>query len=215
MVFVQFIDEIMCEMKKYLIAGLVSLAAVSALVVFPVNKSHADNENGGNVTSTQSEMGIGHAVKAIEQSQGEDKGIGSIVSAIARGRSDSEDNNSTQESVTMNANGDFKVTGVKVNSVASSTNTVNVSFYGFSRDINLGNAKLIAGGNTIAIGDIQAGDILSASGNFNESTHIIAVSQVNDISYQQKNVSNIQQQIDNILQMIRDLQAQLSSQQGQ
>ena len=135
---------------------------------------------------------------------------GSVVSAVAEGNSqESESESSTQESASIKSNGDFSVTGVTVNSVDASSNSVNVSLYGLSKTVSLAGASIMGSNQTISVSDIQVGDILSGSGNYNEATHAVTISRVVDNSYTNRNVSNIQAQIQHLLDLIQQLQAQI------
>ena len=115
-----------------------------------------------------------------------------------------------EAAVTIRANGDFRVSGVTVNSVSSSTNAINVSFFGFSRDVNVSGAKIFGGGKEIPLGDIQAGDKLNASGNYNVTTRAITVYEIKDVTMR-KNTLDIQARIQQLLEMIQKLQEQLRS----
>lgn len=112
-------------------------------------------------------------------------------------------------SVTMKANGDFIVSGVVVNSVSSSTDTINVRFYGFDRDINVAGAKIIGGGQRITIADFNPGDVLFGRGNYNESTRVITVSEIKNLSYRTRHVTSIQARIQELLDLVRQLQEKL------
>jgi len=113
------------------------------------------------------------------------------------------------KSVIMKSNGDFKVSGVTVNSVSTSTNVLNVSFFGFTRDVNVGGVKIIGGGNMITLADIQPGDKLTGRGNFNESTRAITVSEIRDVSFTSRNTTNIRARIQELWDLIQKLQNQL------
>jgi hypothetical protein len=115
----------------------------------------------------------------------------------------------TEQTATLKPNGDFKVTGVKVNSVSASTNTLNVSLYGISRDINVGNAKISGGSKKITINDIMAGDVLYGSGNYNANTKTATISEITNVTYKTRASSDIQAQINKLLEMIKQLQAQI------
>lgn len=117
----------------------------------------------------------------------------------------------TQESVIIQPNGNFRVTGATVNSVNSSANTINASIYGFSRDVNVAGATIYGGGKQIALTDMQSGDKIVASGTFSESTHVITVQDINDVSYTSRNASNIQSQIQALMQQVQQLQQQLKA----
>ncbi len=188
-------------MTKKILFFAVSMFAVLALVavsVHPKVVSADQNENedsGSNQTSSVST-----------------ENHGSIVSQVAQGNNqgnESESESSTQESASVKSNGDFSVTGVKVNSVDASSNSVNVSLYGLSKTVSLAGASIIGSNQNIAVSDIQVGDVLSGSGNYNESTHAVTISRVVDNSYTSRNVSSIQAQIQHLLDLIQQLQAQI------
>lgn len=121
----------------------------------------------------------------------------------------------TKESAVVNPDGKFNVTGAKVNSIDSASGSVNVTLFGFSRTVTVSGAAIMGAGRTIALGDIQPGDILGATGVFNAATRVISVSRVVDVSYAQRNTVNIQAKIQQLLQMVQALQAQLQALQGQ
>ena len=56
---------------------------------------------------------------------------------------------SNEESVIIRANGDFRVTGAMVNSVNVSGNMLNVSLFGFSRDVSIAGASLVGIGTAV------------------------------------------------------------------
>ncbi|MEW5907809.1 MAG: hypothetical protein AB1643_01330 [Patescibacteria group bacterium] len=112
-------------------------------------------------------------------------------------------------SVTMKFNGNFIVSGVVVNSVSTSTNTLNVKFYGFNHDVNVSGAKIIGGGQRITLDDFKPGDVLSGKGNFNENTRVIVVSKINNLSFRGRATSSIQARIQELLNLIRQLEEKL------
>lgn len=124
---------------------------------------------------------------------------------------DVENISAENQSVRINASGDFIVTGAVINSVSSSTNTVNASLYGLSKDINLGNATLVGRGHRITISDIAVGDKVSAKGSYNAGTKTITVSELHDISFKSREVQDIQSKIQALLDMIHKLEDQLRS----
>lgn len=121
----------------------------------------------------------------------------------------------TKESASLRPDGSFNVTGVKVNSVDAASGSVNVTLFGFSRTVTISGATIMGSGKAISMSDIQAGDVLAAMGTFNVASHAISVSRVMDVSYVQRNNTNIQSKIQELLQMVRSLQAQLQVLQGQ
>ena len=118
--------------------------------------------------------------------------------------------NMGERAVSMQANGNFNVSGVKVNSVNASGNMLNVEFFGFNRDVNVAGAKLIGGGKTITLADFQAGDMLRARGNFNASTKTISVHEIHNLSHNNRASGNIQTRINELLELVRKLQTQLA-----
>ncbi len=185
--------------KKFLFLT-VSMLAVLVLIgasIHPMTASADQNENEGS--------GSGQANASSNENHG------SIVSQVARGdnQGESESESSIQESASVKSNGDFSVTGVKVNSVDASSNSVNVSLYGLSKTVSLAGVGIVGSNQPISASDIQVGDILSGSGNYNEQTHAVTISRVVDNSYTTRNVSNIQAQIQHLLDLIQQLQAQI------
>ncbi len=173
-------------MKKFAtIVSAGALIAVLAVSLGVVSKASADDDNG---KGKDKGMSMGMMVK-------DDMGLG-----IGDG---------SRQSAVIRPNGDFQVTGVTANSVSTSDNTVNVTFYGFTRTVSVAGATFRAGGRTIALSDIQAGDKLTAKGNWNETTHAVTVSQVEDISARVRNTSDLQVQINNLLELVRQLQERL------
>ena len=115
-------------------------------------------------------------------------------------------------SVTIKQNGEFQVTGAKVNSVNASANTVNVSLYGFSRDVNVGSARIIGAGRDVSLSDFRAGDILTASGRFNEATRSLTVEKIHNLSINgTADRSKVEARINELLKMIEELKAKLQN----
>lgn len=118
-----------------------------------------------------------------------------------------------ERSVAMKVNGEFRVSGVKVNSVDTAANTVNVTFYGFTRNVNVSGANFIGGGKDITLADVKAGDILNAVGKYDETTRTITVSQIHDVSFNSSSAadtSKIQAKIQELLKMVEALKAKLA-----
>ncbi len=194
--------------KKFtrpVLAGFAALAVVTALAT--ISYAHADDNSTapGNAVSVQT-----------------DNTHGAVVSQVAQMNQESEQQQTqqmqqTQPSVSLNANGNFTVTGVAVNSVDAASNSITVTFYGFTRTINVAGAAITGGSQTIALGSIQPGDVLSGTGNFDAATHTLTVSSIIDTSYAVRNTANIQAQINQLMQLVQQLQARLqggSSSQG-
>lgn len=116
-----------------------------------------------------------------------------------------------ERAVTMHANGNFRVSGVKVNSVNASGNMLNVEFFGFNRDVSVAGAKFIGGGKTITLADFQAGDMLSGNGNFNSSTKVLTVNEVHNLSYRNRASGDLQLRINELLNLVKKLQEQLNA----
>ena len=174
----------------FAVLSLVAVSAYPRLVSADQGESENGSQSQANVSSTENH--------------------GSAVSAVAQENSgESESESSTQESASIKSSGDFSVTGVKVNSIDASSNSVNVSLYGLSKTVSLAGASIMGSNQTISVSDIQVGDILSGSGNYNEATHAVTISRVVDNSYTTRNVSDIQAQIQHLLDLIQQLQAQV------
>ena len=120
---------------------------------------------------------------------------------------------SSQESATINPGGHFSLTGATVVSVDPTANTITATLYGWTKTENVSGATITGGNSPISLSSINPGDILSATGDWNEAAHTVTITTVNDVSYAQKNNANIQSQINNLLQLVQQLQAQLRSMQ--
>lgn len=183
-----------------------ALAAVAMLVgaaaVHADNNGKGEGEGAGNVTS--------NIVTPPTLISPEGENYGSVVSDVARGLGvpGIAGQQQTQPSVSLDMNGNFSVTGVTVQSVDAAANTVTVSLFGFTRTVSLAGATITGGGQTIGVGTIQTGDILSGRGAFNISTHAITVASVVDLSTQNANAANIQAQINHLMQLLQQLEVQ-------
>ena len=184
-------------MKKSLLVGLIAIALVVAIL--PVASVFAENNNNN-----------GNSNSILKNANGMINKMDNMLSQWENNFNKNVQNRQSQ-SVSMNANGDFKVTGVTVNSVNVSGNSMNVSFYGFSRDVNVSGAKFHGPNGDIALGDISAGDKLVGTGNFNSSTHAITVSDVYDLTLNLKSASDIQSKIQSLMDIVNQLQAQLKA----
>jgi ribosomal protein S30 len=160
-------------------------------------------------------------VAVFAESNGSGKKVDKAVTALQKNIEKFEDRiekaweiNDGRRAVTMNASGDFRVSGVEVVSVNASSNILRVRFFGFERDINVTGARLIGGGRTITLADFQAGDKLSGSGNFNETTRAITVKEIHNLSYRNRNTANVEARIQELLKMIEQLKEQLKKVQG-
>ena len=125
---------------------------------------------------------------------------------------DKEDGEDNKKAAIIEEDGDFKVNGVTANSVNVSANTINVTFFGFTRDINVSGAKFFSGGKSISLSDIQSGDKLNATGNYNASTKAVTVEEVRDTTLRTQNISEIQKRIQQLIDMINALKAKLGIQ---
>ncbi len=181
-----------------------AVLAIFALIVgvFSVRHASAKNDNGNNDSEgdNHTTMMGDHGGMNIRMGNHNDNDEG-----------DMENDSAEHQSVKINANGDFTVTGAVVNSVSSSTNMVNASLYGLSKDVNLGSATLVGRGHAITISDISVGDKVSAKGNYNAATRTITVSELHDISFKSREIQDIQSKIQALLDMVRKLQDQLKS----
>jgi hypothetical protein len=193
--------------------GIVALALVIAIA--PSMKVFADNGSegashglgAGNLpivgTSTGLPVALPGLVNAADhvsanlQSEGEGQGQSGM--------------NSTQESVAINASGNFKVSGAQVVSVDTAAGTITATLYGLTDTVNVGSAAITGGNATMTLGDIKAGDVISATGNLNPTTHAITVNTIDDVSALSANQSAIQAKISSLMQIVQQLQAQLQS----
>ncbi len=116
-----------------------------------------------------------------------------------------------KRAVTMQSDGSYRVSGVKVVSVNASANALTVEFFGFTREVSVAGARLIGGGKTITLADFQAGDMLTGRGTFNTATRVIAVAEVHNLSYRHRASSDINARIQALLDMIKKLQEQIQS----
>lgn len=149
-------------------------------------------------------------------------GIGSAVSAAVHSVQSSQDgvtsesesgNNSTKESLSVNASGAFSMTGVTVVSVDASANTITGMLYGVMKTVSVAGATITGGGASITLSSVRPGDKLSVNGTFDESTQSATISSVNDVSYATQNTAGVQTQINQLLQLVQQLQAQLQAMQ--
>lgn len=165
---------------------------IAALVVGSASFVYAENDKGER--------------KLDKQIAGVEKTLGRFEDQVNK----AWEINVGERAVTMQANGNFHVSGVKVNSVNSSGNMLNVEFFGFNRDVSVAGAKLLGSGKTITLADFQAGDMLRAKGNFNASTKTISVQEIHNLSYNNRATGNIQARINELLELVRKLQTQLA-----
>ncbi len=183
----------MSKIIKIFLASAMIVVVAAAFSVAGRNASARDEDNKNN-NGQGVMLGVGNLLKKVE-----DGGRGVIEGNVAG------------ESLSVNFKGDFKANGVVVNSVSTSTNMLNVSLFGFSKDVSLAGAAFLG---DITVNDIRAGDKIMLSGNFNQTTRVITISRVNDIFAKQRkdsafNAAKIQQRIQELQDLIKRLQAQL------
>jgi hypothetical protein len=153
------------------------------------------------------------SLTAFAKDGGENEGnkMMKMSPSFMMGHGDDEKGKATaEESVSINASGDFRVTGVMVNSVNVGANSMNVTFYGFTRDVNVSGAVITGSANLLA--QVVAGDKVSAVGNWNKTTHVLTIKEVRDVtSHAQNGNGDTNQRINQLLEMVRQLQAQLEA----
>lgn len=177
-------------MKKFLqIGSVLSVLALALAITVPASAE-----------SEKSAKGLEKALQAVQKA--ETKLSNNLEKAWKIG-----DN---ENSVMIRADGEFRVHGVKVNSVSASSSMLNVSLFGFSRDVNVAGAKLIGGGQAISLSEFKAGDVLAATGRFDAQAKAITVSEINNLS-SRKDTSAIESRIEELLKMVRRLQEQLKN----
>lgn len=179
--------------KVIILAGLMVLALIAAFSATSNAKADNDDEDNG--------LHLGQLKHQLMMS-GE-------MSNLSEGFDMKIDN--TQESVVIQPNGNFRVTGAVLNSVSTSTNTINASIFNFSRDVSVASATIFGAGKQIVLTDLQAGDKLVVTGNFNRTNHVITISDINDVTYVNRNNLNIQNQIQALMQQVQLLQQQLQA----
>lgn len=185
-------------MNKKIITSVFAVLAIFALVIGVsfVRHASAKNDDGDNDSERDNRT-------SMMENQG-----GVKIHIDEEGM---ENDSAERQSVKIGENGNFAVTGAVVNSVSSSTNTINASLYGLSRDVSLSGATLAGRGHAITISDISVGDRVSARGNFNPATRVITVSELHDVSFKSREVQGIQSQIQALLDLVRKLEDQLKS----
>src|SRR3989344_3303635 len=125
-------------------ARIISVIAGSAILLSSASTltAFADNDNDNKA------KGLNTATSQLEKKVEKLVGMDDKVNEVA----------DRAESVNIKPNGDFKLTGVKV--VGVSGNSITGSLYGLSLTVDIGSAKINGSNSTIALGDIQAGDVL-------------------------------------------------------
>lgn len=124
-------------------------------------------------------------------------------------------NDGNKRAVTMQGDGSYRVSGVKVVSVNASANKLTVEFFGFTREVSVADARLIGGGRHITLADFQAGDMLMAKGTFNQSTKVIGVQEVHNLSYRNRASGDINARIQALLDQIKKLQERIAAMRAQ
>ena len=180
-------------MNKKLFAKILGVVMIAVLAVVALNVAFAENDNSSTsaVKSKGGTLGWGEMKKLSDYDKEESK---------------------SGQAVIIRANGDFRVNGVTANSVNASSSLINVTFFNFTRDVNVSGAKIMGGGRAISLSDIQAGDKLNAAGNYNASTKVITVYEIQDITARTQNISEIQKRIQQLMDMINALKAKLGIQ---
>lgn len=152
------------------------------------------------------EMKEVHAVAKLEK-------LDDSLDNFAKGlRDDDSKWGGTQESVIIRPSGEFRLTGVHVNSVDSVGMMLSGGLYGFSKDVSVAGAELHArNGRVLSLGDIKVGDKLIVRGNWDRTSHVITVKYIRDVSVVNDPAASakIQSRIDELLKMIAALQAKL------
>ena len=120
-------------------------------------------------------------------------------------------NDGNKRAVTMQGDGSYRVSGVKVVSVNASGNMLMVEFFGFTREVSVAGARLIGGGKNITLADFKAGDILTGKGTFNQSTKAIGVQEIRNLSYRNRVSDDINSRIQALLDQIKKLQERIAT----
>lgn len=120
-------------------------------------------------------------------------------------RIDDENVPGDRQSVSMKPNGDFFLTGVTVNAVSVGDQTITGSIYNASKTVNVAGASFIGARITIGLGDIQVGDKITARGNYNVATRVIAVTEIHDITLRTSRINDLQRQIEELLKRLKEL----------
>lgn len=181
------------KLKTFIYVGFTALALVVTVSVISQVSAEENEENEG--------LRLGQLKQATKILEKLDEGFGMRMDNVARER----------ESAMIKPNGDFRITGVVVNSVVSSTNMLNGSLFGLSRDVSVSGAQIFGAGGPISLGDIMPGDKLVATGNFNRDTRAITVKQIHDLSSTGRSSTDIQAKIQSLIEIVRQLQEQLKA----
>lgn len=113
----------------------------------------------------------------------------------------------TRQSVVINPNGNFKLTGVKV--VAISGSSLTGSLYGKSLTRDVSGAKIIGAGTSSTLADIKVGDILVVAGQLT-SDGVVTITEIHDVSTPNNSaVEAIKARIQELLKKLTDLQNRL------
>lgn len=191
-------------MNKKLFALSIGSFLVLALIVGfgSFKQASADNGSEQSKSSENGGNGIGQSVSALTTTLGNSQDV-----------TQSESASSMQESAKLDANGNFTITGATVVSVDTNGNSITGTLYGITKTMSAVGATITGGNGSITLSSIQPGDVLSATGNYNASTHIATLATINDLSYGQQNTANVQTRINQLLQLVQQLQAQLQAMQ--
>jgi len=190
-------------MKNRLFAKILGVSLVLVLTFIIAGSALANENENGNLNNGSK------AGEALQLKTGPMLGWGQFKKLSDY---DKEENKVGQQAVVIRANGDFRVNGVIANSVNASSSLINVTFFGFTRDINVSGAKIIGGGRVLSLSDIQPGDKLNAVGNYNAATKVITVYEIQDVTLRSQNISEIQKRIQQLMDMINALKAKLGIQ---
>lgn len=142
------------------------------------------------------------------------KGMGAFMSTNAPRMGDDK-GMKMGDGASIQPNGDFRIAGVTVNSVDTSGNTITGTAFGFTKTVNVGGATIWCSGNKGVLGDIQSGDKIMATGNWNASTRAVVVKEVRDPGCKKAGGADNSAQIQAILKQLEQLRAQLMALKGQ
>ncbi len=192
----------------FMAVALVAAMGVSMRASADNGSEGGDHGNGNGLINAQAALSAAAGLSTSTFSvsiPGGDHGNGQNQGEGEQGAS------SMQESASVTPSGNFKLTGAKVVSVDANANTITATLYGITRTVSVAGASITGGGASMGLGSIQAGDVLSATGNYNEMTHTVTVNTVNDVSAKNANTSAIQSRISALMQLVQQLQAQLQA----
>jgi len=197
------VRQILTKMNRKLITKILGASLVLVLTLVIAGSALANENENESSNSVRS--------KAKEASQS--KTGGTLGWGEMKKLSDyDKEENRRGEAAVVKANGDFRVNGVTANSVNASSSLINVTFFGITRDVNVSGVKIMGGGRALSLSDVQAGDKLNAAGNYNATTKVITVYEIQDVTSRTQNISEIQKRIQQLMDMINALKAKLGIQ---